>query len=254
MSKRLSIAEFIQRANIKHSNKYDYSKTDYKNTKDKICIICPKHGEFWQNAYSHLRGCGCSKCFKEQRAENILGFGINDYEGKIFTNGKHLYSYAVWHDMIKRCYTQKGILKNPTYSQCTICDDWKYFSKFKSWFDKNHIPNTELDKDLFSSGSKEYNPNSCCFLPKPINILLSFNTISIREHNSQNGVMYSVRFGHYGNREYLGLFPTKSLALKAYKDKKEQYIKELAIKYFQEGKINKRSYNALLKYKVQIRE
>lgn len=64
--------------------------------------------------------------------------------------------------------------------------------------------------------------------------------------------MYSVRFGHNGNREYLGLFPTKSLAQKAYKNKKEQYIKELAVKYFQEGKITERSYDALLKYRVQF--
>lgn len=30
-----------------HKDKYDYSKVDYVNSKTKVCIICPKHGEFW---------------------------------------------------------------------------------------------------------------------------------------------------------------------------------------------------------------
>ena len=39
---------FIQRANLIHNNKYDYSKVDYVNSYTKVCIICPEHGEFWQ--------------------------------------------------------------------------------------------------------------------------------------------------------------------------------------------------------------
>ena len=49
-------------ANKVHGNKYDYSFIDYKNNKTKICIIYPEHGEFWQLANSHLKGCGCPKC------------------------------------------------------------------------------------------------------------------------------------------------------------------------------------------------
>lgn len=57
-----STEEFIEQAKRKHNNKYDYSKTEYKGSKEKICIICPIHGEFWQEANSHLKGCGCYKC------------------------------------------------------------------------------------------------------------------------------------------------------------------------------------------------
>ena len=32
--------------NITKKNKYDYSKSVYINKRTKICIICPKHGEF----------------------------------------------------------------------------------------------------------------------------------------------------------------------------------------------------------------
>ena len=43
-------------------DKYDYSKVEYTNSKTKVCIICPIHGEFWQIPSSHLSGKGCKKC------------------------------------------------------------------------------------------------------------------------------------------------------------------------------------------------
>ena len=54
--------DFIKKAKKIHGDKYDYSKADYVNSKTKVCIICHEHGEFWQEANSHLSGCGCSKC------------------------------------------------------------------------------------------------------------------------------------------------------------------------------------------------
>jgi hypothetical protein len=54
--------EFIKKANEIHGNKYDYSNVVYTKSHDKISIICNEHGEFVQNASSHLRGIGCSKC------------------------------------------------------------------------------------------------------------------------------------------------------------------------------------------------
>lgn len=59
--------EFINQAKLIHNNKYDYSKADYKNTQIKVCIICPEHGEFWQTPYSHLKGCGCPKCYGNKK-------------------------------------------------------------------------------------------------------------------------------------------------------------------------------------------
>ena len=54
--------EFIERAREVHGNKYDYSKVEYKDNRTPVCIICQKHGEFWQTPMSHLSGCGCQKC------------------------------------------------------------------------------------------------------------------------------------------------------------------------------------------------
>ena len=54
--------EFIKKAREVHGDKYDYSKVEYITSTTKVCIICPKHGEFWQTPCSHLQGCGCNKC------------------------------------------------------------------------------------------------------------------------------------------------------------------------------------------------
>lgn len=54
--------EFIQKARKIHGNKYDYSRVDYVRSKSKVCIVCPKHGEFWQTPNDHLSGKGCRKC------------------------------------------------------------------------------------------------------------------------------------------------------------------------------------------------
>ena len=62
MKTRYTTEIFIEKAIEVHGNKYDYSKVNYRGSKEKICIICPKHGEFWQYPSKHLLGDGCAKC------------------------------------------------------------------------------------------------------------------------------------------------------------------------------------------------
>ena len=55
--------EFIKRAKRFHGNKYDYSKVKYIKSNIKVCIICPKHGEFWVSPNDHIHKLsGCAKC------------------------------------------------------------------------------------------------------------------------------------------------------------------------------------------------
>lgn len=68
---RKPIQKFITEANEIHNKKYDYSKVEYKNMETKICIICPKHGEFWQTPACHLGGYGCPIC-KESHLEREM--------------------------------------------------------------------------------------------------------------------------------------------------------------------------------------
>lgn len=69
--KRLTICDCIERFIEIHGDKYDYSKMDYINTRTKICIICPEHGEFWQTPQKHMSGQGCPKC-KRSHMENDI--------------------------------------------------------------------------------------------------------------------------------------------------------------------------------------
>ena len=69
--KRSTTNEFVRKAKEVHGDKYDYSKVEYKKSQEKVCIICPEHGEFWQTPSSHLDGKGCPKCFNERRGQSL---------------------------------------------------------------------------------------------------------------------------------------------------------------------------------------
>lgn len=60
--KNMTTEQFIKKARIIHGDRYDYSKVVYINSTTKVCIICPSHGEFWQEPCLHLSGSGCPNC------------------------------------------------------------------------------------------------------------------------------------------------------------------------------------------------
>lgn len=62
MDKGKALEKFILKARERHGDKYDYSKVEYVNSITKVCIICPEHGEFWQEPAAHVRGNSCPKC------------------------------------------------------------------------------------------------------------------------------------------------------------------------------------------------
>ena len=53
---------FIEKSSLIHGDKYDYSLVDYRNSKTKVKIICPIHGEFEQMPDKHLKKRGCPHC------------------------------------------------------------------------------------------------------------------------------------------------------------------------------------------------
>lgn len=66
--------DFVEKAILKHGNKYDYKAVEYKNCRTKVKIICKVHGEFFQSPSKHLAGQGCPKCagnFKNTREDFI---------------------------------------------------------------------------------------------------------------------------------------------------------------------------------------
>lgn len=155
-----------------------------------------------------------------------------------------------------RCYYSTKN-RDASYSQCEVCDEWLLFSNFKQWFDdksNGYVEGYDIDKDILVKGNKVYSPNTCCFLPPEIN--KCFIRQKKSKHNFPIGVAkhssghYYARVNINGKLKHLGMFNTPTEAFDAYKFAKEQYIKELAEKYFQEGKITEKVYNALLLYQV----
>jgi len=70
-NKPLTIAKFIERANAKHRNRYDYSQVAFEGVENKVTIICPEHGPFEQRVMVHLKGFNCPKCGREQVADKL---------------------------------------------------------------------------------------------------------------------------------------------------------------------------------------
>ena len=84
MASRITTAEFIIKANLKHNNKYNYSNTIYTGRHNYLLIICPIHGEFKQTAGNHLK-YGCNKCagLNQTNADIIHKFKLkhnNNYD------------------------------------------------------------------------------------------------------------------------------------------------------------------------------
>lgn len=66
-SKILDTASFVNAAHTRHGQRYDYSQVEYIHGKIKVKIICPEHGEFYQQATSHMQGQGCPVCARVAR-------------------------------------------------------------------------------------------------------------------------------------------------------------------------------------------
>jgi len=68
-SAKLTNEQFIQKAHTIHNNKYEYPD-EYTNARANIRIICPIHGEFYQQSSSHLSKHGCPSCSNKNKNKN----------------------------------------------------------------------------------------------------------------------------------------------------------------------------------------
>ena len=177
----------------------------------------------------------------------FLGEGL--YECRV--DGKITKCYDVWHSFLKRSYWKGYHASDKSYKNVTVCQEWHNFQNFAEWFYKNYNPEYmngwHLDKDILCKECKIYSPETCCFVPQEINIV-------ILSYYTKNGVLpQGVRY-KYSKFEsnitinkvnkYLGIFNTSEEAFEVYKQAKEAYIKELAKKW--KDKIDSKVYDALI--------
>lgn len=183
---------------------------------------------------------------------------LGEGDCKTSINGNTTKEYSAWKFMMKRCYDKDYKINRPTYDDCSVCEEWHNFQNFAKWYKENYyeVDNKKMhvDKDILVKGNKIYSPDTCCIVPNNINSIFvsskSSRGLYPRGVTLQDNKFYSYCGDNNGNRTYLGSYQTPELAFEAYKEYKENLIKELAEKYH--GLIPENVYNALINYKVEI--
>lgn len=136
---------FIEKCNLIHKNKYDYTDIEYNRIFDKIKILCKKCGEYFvQLANDHLRGAGCTKCFLEKRKltnEEFIEKSIKIHFDKYDYS---LINYINTYQKIKIICKKHGEFhQSPTHhlqgSGCPLCNSSKGEIYIKNFLDKNKI-------------------------------------------------------------------------------------------------------------------
>ena len=206
---------------------------------------------------------GNIKCPYERRVYGVGYLGEGKY--KTTENGKKTKCYRTWYDMLRRCYDEKNLKRNPTYIDSEVCDKWLNFQEYGKWFEGNYYEiegeRMCLDKDILIKHNKIYSPDTCVFVPHNINVL--FTKRDKMRGKYPIGVHYNKRdekFQAYcriydfkenkSKNKYLGLYDTVEQAFEVYKQFKEQNIKEVADHY--KDQISEKLYQALYDYQVEI--
>lgn len=179
----------------------------------------------------------------KKRQRMICDVGVNDADYTLYktkqVNGKVqiLWTcpfYRTWRNLISRVYNEKALLRDRVYVGCSVCEDWKTFSRFKAWMETQDWEGKQLDKDILIPGNKVYSPETCAFIHQSLNKFL-LNTAS-RRGDHPEGVYWNKKSkvfrAHCANPftgvyEYLGYADDTDEAHKLWRRRKH----ELACQY-----------------------
>ena len=196
---------------------------------------------------------------KDPYSPSVFGVGMLGTKYPPTINGVLTKEYMLWTDMLRRCYSDTYKKKQPTYEDCEVSNNFKSYEYFYEWCHNQIGFNNKdwhLDKDLLIKGNKVYSENSCVFIPREINLVLTKSEASRGNHligvywcNANKAFKAMVCKGK-GRREYLGYFNTEIEAYNAYKTAKEAFVKEQAKNW--KSQIDDRAYKALMNYQVEI--
>jgi len=195
----------------------------------------------------------------------VCGIGVNERMYLSRDGRVNISEYKIWYSMLERC-TIKYWSKHPTYVGVTCSENFKSYTFFYEWCNKQNGFNEKdengmywhLDKDILVKDNKVYSEDNCVFVPQRINNLLTKGNsrrgnypIGVSWHKGTKKYMASCSFGKM-KLQYLGLFATPQEAFLVYKTYKEALIKEVANEY--KEVLDKRVYEALMKYEVNIND
>lgn len=175
----------------------------------------------------------------------IYGFGINDADYEVVKSDYVVDSqgsrkrkqiwvcpyYTTWRNMLRRCYNKASLKTHHTYGSCSVCEEWIYFSVFKSWMEKQDWQGKNLDKDFLRGEDKIYSPETCVFISQKLNKFITVKT-KVREgllagvspQSFCNNFTANCNDGDKGST-YIGSFKTAFEAHKAWQKAKLKYAK-----------------------------
>lgn len=134
--------------------------------------------------------------------------------------------YMRWYGIITRCYSKPFLVKNPAYKGCSVCEEWKIFSNFKAWMEKQDWVGKQIDKDLLVEGNKVYSPETCIFISETLNKTL----VTRKLHRSLLGLGVIKDKNCYAAQcqgKRLGSYRTTLLAHKAWQKCKISSLEKL---------------------------
>lgn len=205
---------------------------------------------------------------RNPKAPTVYGVGIVD--NKYPTHKKNglqpTKEYQCWRDLLFRVYENKQVDSTSLrYKECIVCKEWLHYPNFYEWLHSQENfekwLNEErwcLDKDIINKHNKLYSSNNCCLVPNNV------NTLFVKKNKNRGDLPIGVTYNHkkymaaYSNpitgniREYIGTYNTPEEAFYAYKEKKENLIKQIAQIEYNKNNIIKQCYDAMMKYKVEI--
>lgn len=184
---------------------------------------------------------------------NVGYMGVGDYKSAI--NGKRTAEYESWKGMLQRAYCPRLHARNPAYIGCSVDPIWHNFQNFAEWLNSQKNwgkDGFDLDKDILFDGNKIYGPQFCEILPRRINSIRmrapTTNGLPQGVTKSPSGAFRaSCRNGQKDIK--LGTHKCKWAAFEAYRDFKENIIKQAAEEFKDE--ISKRVYLSLKAYRVK---
>lgn len=241
---------FINRIGETHITDEKYEITVIEHYDKYNCTIQFEDGIILKNiSYGSIK----KGKVKHPHSPTVYGvgyMGVGKYTK--WKNGKETKEYTKWKGMLRRFRDKKYLQKHITYREVTADKSWYNFQNFAEWFEENwkdHMDSSwHLDKDILFKGNKIYSPETCCFVPQEINLVL------VKSDKCRGlypiGVS-KVKGGFLAkHKKHLEILKTPEEAFEVYKVDKEIEIKRMADEW--RGQITEPCYHALYNYTVEI--
>lgn len=237
---------------------YTVSVLPYETTKE-IQVIFKETQNIVTTTLAGLRNGHVRNPFHR----GIFGIGFNTgdhYHTKPFRGSvKPTKEYRCWVDMLRRCYDPKfNGFRVYGGAGVTVDSQWHNFQEFAEWCQWQrgfHNTGWSLDKDWLSRDSKIYSPETCCFVPKQINNLVTTvckDQVAIGVHKTKGQYSYfKLHIGGHGIQEkFVKTVASLEEGKILYGKLKKDIVYKIAIKYKEE--IEPRLFEAMLLWEAKL--